>query len=268
MSATAEAYRGLRTSLQYLALQRPIGVVQITSAAADEGKSSTLANLAIAFAEAGMRVAIVGCDLRKPRTHQFFGVDGSIGLTSVLLGTRTLEESLQISPVHPNVTVLASGPRPPNPSELLGLDSTAAIIRSLLHTHSIVFLDCPPVLPVTDSLVLARCVDATLFLALSQKTSKRQARHSVERLQQVDSPLIGTILNGVSAEQTYGSLFDYYGYVDPPHRSVLRSFRRHRRSDVPTLNDTVLPTTQSYSSPPSDPAPPGSPDESELHQIR
>lgn len=241
MGAPAEAYRGLRTSLQYLALNRPMGVVQITSATSSEGKTSTTANLAIAFADAGMKVAVVGCDLRRPRIHQFFGVDPSVGLTSVILGSATLEDALQTSPVHPNVAVLPSGPRPPNPSELLSLDRTAQLIRSLLQDHSIVFIDCPPVLPVTDSLVLSRCVDASLYVAMSGRTSKRQTRQAIERLTQVSSPLIGTILNGVSAEGAYGSMYEYYGYVQPSRIPVLRRIFKKRGPDVPKLDDTVLP---------------------------
>jgi capsular exopolysaccharide synthesis family protein len=242
LSATAEAYRGLRTTLQYLALKQPIGVIQMTSCSSSEGKSSTLANLAVAFAGAGTRVAIVGCDLRKPRIHRFFGVDGSIGLTSVLIGERTLRQALQTSPLHRNIDILASGPRPPNPSELLSLDSTAQIIRSLLDDHDVVFIDSPPVLPVTDALVLSRCVDASMFIAMAGKTSKRQIRRSVERLRQVNSPLIGTILNGVQAEAAYGSLYEYYGYNDTPKPSVFRRpFRKQRITDTPLLGEAPLP---------------------------
>jgi capsular exopolysaccharide synthesis family protein len=242
MSVTSEAYRGLRTSLQYLALNRPMGVVQLTSASANEGKSSTLANLALAFADAGMSVAVVGCDLRRPRIHQFFGVDGSVGLTSVLLGSSTVEQALQRSPVNPNVWVLPSGPRPPNPSELLSLDRTAQLIRSLLNHHSIVFVDCPPVLPVTDSLVLARCVDASLYIAMSGRTSKRGTKQAIERLRQVNSPLIGTILNGVAAEGAYGSLYEYYGHVKPSKVPVIGRFFKGKPShDVPALDGSVLP---------------------------
>ena len=133
-------------------------------------------------------------------------VDGAIGLTSVLLGEVPLEVALQQSPVHPNIRVLPSGPRPPNPSELLSLDRTSELIQSLLDNHSIVFLDCPPVLPVTDSLVLSRCVDASLFIAKANSTSKREVKRSLERLTQVNNPLVGTILNGVDAEGAYGSL--------------------------------------------------------------
>ena len=238
LSATAEAYRGLRTSLQYIALNRPMGIVQITSSTSSEGKSSTLANLALAFADAGMPVAVVGCDLRRPRIHQYFHVNGAIGLTSVLLGQSRLDEALQQSPVHPNLRVLPSGPRPPNPSELLSLDRTTQLIRALLQTHAIVLLDCPPVLPVTDSLVLSRCVDASLLVAMSEHTSKRQLRQTLDRLEQVNSPLIGTILNGVSAEGAYGSLYEYYGYKQ--QKGFFGRFRKSK-ADVPTIDETVLP---------------------------
>ncbi len=241
MSATAEAYRGLRTTLQYLGLQRPMGVVQITSASANEGKTSTMANLAIAFAEAGMPVAVVGCDLRRPRAHNFLQVDGSVGLTSVLLGEYPLDAALQQSPVHPNIHVLASGPRPPNPSELLSLDRTSELIRSLLDTHAIVLLDCPPVLPVTDSLVLSRCVDATLFVARANGTSKREVKRSIERLTQVSSPIVGTILNGVDAEGAYGSLYEYYGYAPESRIPFIARFKKRKSADVPALEEAALP---------------------------
>ncbi len=241
LSATSEAYRGLRTTLQYIALEQPIGVIQVTSCTSGEGKSSTLANIAAAFAGAGTRVAVVGCDLRKPRIHRFFGVDGSIGLTSVLIGDMTVQEATQTSPLHPNIDVLASGPRPPNPSELLSLDTTARIIHSLLEDHDVVFVDSPPVLPVTDALVLSRCVDASIFIAMAGRTSQRQIRRAVDRLRQVNSPLVGTVLNGVAAEQAYGSLYEYYGYNENQKHSILGRFRKHRVSDTPFLIDAVLP---------------------------
>lgn len=239
-SAVAEAFRGLRTAIQYLGLERPLHMVQITSANAGDGKTATMSNLAIAFARAGKKVCVVGCDLRKPRVHQFFGVDGSVGLTSVLLGEHTLDQALQTSPVEPNIDVLASGPRPPNPSELLSLDRTAVLLRSLTERYYMVFLDTPPVLPVTDSLVLSRYVDGTLFLASSERTTKREARRAIEMLQQVDSPIIGTVLNGVPAEETYGSLYRYYGH-EVPSRSPFGWLRRRRRADVPTVDTSHLP---------------------------
>jgi len=239
MSAIAEAFRGLRTSLQYFALSSPVGVIQVHSATAGEGKTSVTANLAVALAQAGIEVVVIGCDLRRPRIHRFFGVDPSIGLTSVLLNTCELEDAVQQSPLHPNIKVLASGPRPPNPSELLSLDRTEAIIRRLGGPQTVVLLDCAPVLPVTDSLVLTRCVDASLFVVSCQKTSRRDVRQSMERLRQVNNPVIGTILNGVPDEGVYGSMYDYYGHGRPSRNPLRRIFGRKDTTDVPKTSDAV-----------------------------
>lgn len=213
MSAGAEAYRGLRTSIQYAQIDRPLSIIQVTTANAGEGKTTTASNLAVAFAQTGQRVIVVGCDLRRPQLHNTLKVDGELGLTSVVLGYETLEGAIQTSPLHPNVDVLASGPLPPNPSELLSHERTVRILNSLAERYAYVFIDCPPVLPVTDSLVLARNVDATIFLARASATSRRSVRRAIEMLNQVDSPLIGAVLTGVTSEETYGSYYEYYGWA-------------------------------------------------------
>jgi capsular exopolysaccharide synthesis family protein len=253
MSVTAEAYRGIRTSLQYLALNRQMAVIQLTSANSGEGKTSTVANLAVAFADAGMSVVVIGCDLRRPRIHQFFGVDGSVGLTSVLVGSATLNEAVQQAPNQPNIRVLPSGPRPPNPSELLSLDRTAQVFDALRPSHQIILLDCPPVLPVTDSLVLSRLTDASLVIATAGKTSKRELKQCFERLQQVNSPIVGTILNGVSGEGSYGSLYEYYGIKENKRRRF-----RKEKADVPRLEPEMVQQAATPVSPapvPPSPAP-------------
>lgn len=242
MSATAESYRGLRTAIQYAGLERPLKIILITSAGAGEGKTTLLSNLALAFAQAGKRVAVVGCDLRKPRVHEFMKVDGSIGFTSVVLGDVSLDEALQQSPLHQNIDVLAAGPRPPNPSELLSIDRAASLIRSLGERYSVVFVDSPPVLPVTDALVLSRCVDGTLFVAAANETTRRTASHAVELLRQVSSPLLGSVLNGVAAEDTYGSLYEYYGYLTPSKIPLIGRFLKRRYSDVPTAGRDLPPS--------------------------
>lgn len=260
MSAAAESYRGLRTSLQYASLHKAIAIVQVTSASAGEGKTALLSNLALAFAHAGKRVAVVGCDLRRPRLHQFMEVDGAVGFTSVVLGDVTLDDALQTSGVHPNIDVLASGPRPPNPSELLSTDRAAKVIEGLGERYSMVFIDCPPVLPVTDALVLSRSADATLFLTSANNTSRRTARRGVEMLRQVDSPLIGTILNGVAAEDTYGSFYEYYGFASPSRIPILGRLFRRRDEETPKDDRTDLPdSSEDEEQPP--PRPDEAPDE-------
>ncbi|MCB1038289.1 MAG: polysaccharide biosynthesis tyrosine autokinase [Acidimicrobiales bacterium] len=241
MSAVAESYRGLRTAIQYIDVDRPARVIQITSSGSGEGKTTVTSNLALAFAQAGKRVAVVGCDLRKPRIHRFLQVDGTIGFTSVVLGDLTLDEALQTSPLHQNIDVLASGPRPPNPSELLSVNRTARIIQELAGRYSIVLLDCPPVLPVTDALVLSRCVDGAIYLAAANRTTRRVVRHGVELLRQVGCPMLGTVLNGVPVESTYSSFLEYYGYTSRSRVPFLDRILGRNGPDTPALTRTVLP---------------------------
>ncbi len=250
MSAAAEAYRGLRTSIQYAQMDRSLRIIQITSSGAGEGKTTLVANLALTFATAGKRVAVVGCDLRKPRIHRFLQVDGTIGFTSVVLGDLTLEEAMQTSPLHPNIDVLAAGPRPPNPSELLNVDRAAKIIQGLGEHYSVVFIDCPPTLPVTDALVLSRYVDGTIYLTAANKTTRRVVRHGVELLRQVGSPLLGTVLNGVAAEDTYGSFFEYYGYTSRSRLPILGRLFQRPTPDTPELTQSVLPSADTDDEPP------------------
>ena len=254
-SATAEAYRGLRTTMQYAALERPMRTVQVTSASAGEAKTTTITNLAMAFALSGKRVALVDCDLRKPKLHRFLEVDGAKGFTSVVLGELSLQDALQTSPLHPNIDVLPSGFLPPNPSELLSHDRTARILQTLTEHYSIVFIDCPPVLPVTDSLVISRYVDATLFLVMADHTSRRTARRAIEMLRQVGAPVLGTVINGAADQETYGSLYEYYGYVKHSSVPIVGRFIKRKAVDIPSATEDILPQVDESPEPSDEPDP-------------
>ncbi len=240
MSAAAEAYRGLRTSIQYASVDKPIRTILVTSASAGEGKTTTVSNLAVAFAQAGMRVAVVGADLRKPQIHRTMKVQGGIGLTSIVIGELTLAEALQTSPLNPNIDVLASGPLPPNPSELLNHERTGRILSALAEQYQVIFIDCPPVLPVTDSLVLSKHADATIFVVFANRTTRRSARRAVEMLRQIGSPLLGCVINGVAGEATYGSFYEYYGYKPSSFRNRTRLFGK-RHDHLPVIEKANLP---------------------------
>jgi len=209
-SPAAEAYRILRTSIQFLGIDRQVRLIQVTSALAQEGKTTTLANLAVAFANSGMRTVAVCCDLRRPRLHQFFGLDNAVGFTSVLLGNVTLASALQPVPGQERLLLLASGPLPPNPAELLSSSRTADLFRTLAGQADIVLIDAPPVLPVTDSLVLSQRVDATVLVSSAGTTTRKAAARAVEMLYQVDAPLVGAVLNGVTEESGYGGYASRY----------------------------------------------------------
>lgn len=203
-SGAAEAYRTVRTSVEFLSLDHPIGSLQLTSALAAEGKTSTLANLAITFARAGQRVIVLCCDLRRPRIHEFFGLDNQVGFTSVLLGDAPLGAAIQSADPELPIGLVASGPLPPNPAELLASKRAVEVIEDLDRRCDLLLIDSPPVLPVTDALVISGLVDAVLFVANAGSSTKRGVKRSVELLHQVDAPLIGSIINGVSSRFDYG----------------------------------------------------------------
>ena len=209
-SSAAEAYRILRTSIQFLGIDRQVRVVQVTSASAQEGKTTTLANLAVAFANSGLRTVAVCCDLRRPRLHAFFDMDNAVGFTSVLLGNVALSKALQPVPGLDRLLILASGPLPPNPAELLASSRTADMFQSLAGQADIVLIDSPPVLPVTDSIVLSQRVDATVLVSSAGTTTRKAVHRAAEMLQQVNAPLVGAVLNGVSEDSGYGGYSSHY----------------------------------------------------------
>ncbi len=209
-SPAAEAYRSLRTSIQFLALDTPVVTIEVTSPSPREGKTTTVANLGVAMARAGQRVVIVGCDLRRPIIHEFFGLDGSLGLTSVILGKAPLSAVLQPVPGQNRLSVLPSGPLPPNPAEILSSWRFAEVLTSLQQNADIVLVDSPPVLPVTDAMVLSGRVDATVLVVLAGVTARQEVTRAVETLTQVGAPLVGTVLNGVAETSEYGFGHDYY----------------------------------------------------------
>ncbi|MGH9189570.1 MAG: polysaccharide biosynthesis tyrosine autokinase [Acidimicrobiales bacterium] len=209
-SPVAEAYRTMRTSVQFLALDDSLGSIQITSPSAGEGKTTTLANLAVVMARAGAKVVVIDCDLRRPRLHEVFGVPNDIGFTSVFQGQVPLSGALQAIPGERNLRILPSGPLPPNPSELLGSRRTAGILASLKAQGALVLLDCPPIMPVTDAAALSAWVDTTIVVAAYGSTTKRQLQRAIELLRQVDAPLVGTVLNRAQGSESYGYSYGYY----------------------------------------------------------
>ena len=206
----AEAFRTLRTAVKFAAIDHPIGVIQVTSAAAGEGKTTTVANLAVALAQGGDRVAVVCCDLRRPKLQERMGVSLVPGLTDVLLGEVTLDEAVRR--YDTNVFVLPAGSLPPNPSELLSSQKATAVIRALAEKVDLVVIDCTPVLPVTDSLVVSRMSDATIVVADARTTDRKALRRTLQLLGQVNAPTIGLVLNGLPEGGDYGYGYGY-GYI-------------------------------------------------------
>jgi polysaccharide biosynthesis transport protein len=219
-SIPAEAYRSLRTSIQFLGLDRAINTVQFTSPSAAEGKTTTMVNLAVVMAQAGHKVAVVCCDLRRPRLHGFFNLSNEIGFTSVLLGEATLEEALQPVAGLENLTVLASGQIPPNPSELLSGARASDLLARLGEQNDIVLIDSPPVLPVTDAAVLASRVDSVVLVTSAGISTRSQVARALEILSRVEAAVSGVVLNRAS-ESDSGTYYHYaYGVPALSNRST------------------------------------------------
>ena len=215
-SNAAEAYRTLRASVKFLGLDGKRTVVQVTSPAAGEGKTVIAFNLGVALAQAGERVLLIGADLRHKRLDEISGSPDGPGLTGVLIADNGLAAAIWEHPEIPTLSIMRSGPTPPNPSDLLGAGRMESVIQAVARTFDRVIIDCPPVLPVSDALVLARYADLTLVVANERATSRRALRRTMELLRQIDAPIEGTILNGAASQDSYyGYGRGYYNYTAP-----------------------------------------------------
>jgi polysaccharide biosynthesis transport protein len=212
-SIVTEAYRSLRTSLQFASYDDPVQTVLVTSPTATDGKTSTVANLGVMFAMAGQNVVIVSSDLRRPRLGQFFGINEQIGLTSVVIGDATLDQALQPVEGVPGMTLLGSGPIPPNPSELLGSKKMAELIVQLREKFDVIVIDSPPLLPVTDPVILARLADLTLLIVGAGQTKKGQLSRAFQQVEQSGAPRLGIVFNEVRRESDKSYNYSYsYAY--------------------------------------------------------
>lgn len=205
-SPAAEAYRTLRTNIQFTSLEKPMRRLLLTSAGPDEGKSLAVANLAVAMAQAEMRVIVADCDLRNPAQHEIFHVANAEGLTTMFLGrgggqaglgaAAHMEPPLQATAV-PGLSVLASGPTPPNPAELLGSARMDSILEELTHRADVVLLDSPPVAGVTDAAVLSAKVDGCVLVVGAGIAKRELVKRARAALEAVHATVIGVVVSNV-----------------------------------------------------------------------
>lgn len=210
----AEAYRILRTNLQFAAVEHSLRLLLVTSPASADGKSLTAANLSAAYSRAGKRVILVDADLHRPSQQRFFQVMNNIGLTLSLFDHQTPVEELLQSTALPGLRVLSAGPLPPNPAELLGSPRMQEILCNLRDLADIVIIDSPPVSTVSDALILATYVDGVLLVAHATDTSRTVARQTIQSLQQVRAVLVGVVYNGVDQHDSHYSYEYTYNYYN------------------------------------------------------
>jgi len=205
-SIAAEAYRTLRTNIQYSSFDKEIKTIAITSAEIAEGKSTVAGNIALSFAQSEKKVILVDCDLRKPSVHKNFKASNLVGVSEVLLGKTTLEKAVQKR--NDNFYFLTSGKIPPNPSEMLASSAMTKLIEKLKEEYDITVLDTAPLKAVTDAQILSTKVDGTILVVRAAKTKKDVVLEAKNLLDKVGANIIGTVLHAV--ENTRGKYY-YYG---------------------------------------------------------
>lgn len=227
-SAISESFRVLRTNLQFSSVDKPLRRIMITSPGPSEGKSVTLANLGVVFAEAGLRTLIVDTDLRRPVQHRVFGLENARGLSDLIVdGAANPADYWQETEV-PNLYLLPAGPVPPNPSEILSSQRMQRLIDALGEAMDVVLFDSPPALAVADASILGARVDGVLLVMDVGQTRRPMATRVVAELQRTQTPLVGLVLNRVRARS--GGYYYYYRYGYYYGESGERRRRRRRSS--------------------------------------
>ncbi len=209
-TGVAEAARTIRTNLMFMSPDRPYRKLLVTSSAPMEGKTTVACALATTMAQAGQKVAIIDCDLRRPRLHRIFDRSNDCGVTSGLIGTTGLDELIQATDV-PNLCVVTAGPLPPNPAELLHSEAFSRLLEQLGARFDRIVLDSPPLVPVTDGAVLSTRVDGTVLVVRMNRTTREIARRGLKSLRDVGGKIVGGILNAADVRAN-GGYYQYYEY--------------------------------------------------------
>lgn len=205
-STEAESYRRLRTNIEYSSFDDKYKVIVVTSSFPEEGKSTTAGNLAISMSDTEKKVLLIDCDIRKPSLHKKFKISNSKGLTELIMGRSSFDEVSY--KYNENLTVITSGSKVPNPSELLASEVMNIFLQEARENFDYVVIDTPPVQLVTDAQILSSKADGTLLVVKAESTKKNQVASSVGLLRKVNATVVGTVLNAV--KNTVEKKYNYY----------------------------------------------------------
>ena len=216
---SVEAYRSLRTSIKFSSIDKPIKTIVVTSSLVGEGKSTVVGNLAYSLSQDGARVLVIDCDLRKPSIHENFLLSNEKGLTDVLFGKSDLKGVTK--KIEDSLFLITAGTILPNPAEILGSKEMENLIKELKINFDYIILDTPPILPVTDSKLLAIKADATVVVVRSEVSKSKHVSQAFKELEKVNANIIGTILNDV---EMYSEKL-YYDYSNKSKKSKFINLR-------------------------------------------
>lgn len=208
-SPISEAYRALRTNVQFTSVDSNTQIIAVTSSGPGEGKSHTVANLAVSIAQSGKSVLIIDADLRNPTQHKLFGVDNRVGLSVYLVEDQDYRKPVWDTAV-PSVRLLPAGPIPPNPAELVGSNRMKGLIEEVSGEFDMVLIDTPPVIAVTDALILAQEVDGVILVLASGEVDKGYAQKAKGLLDQLEIKILGAVLNKVEMDTNEYYYYNYY----------------------------------------------------------
>lgn len=208
----SESYRMLRTNLHYLNIDKENKAIVVTSSNPGEGKTTTMANLAITMSQVGQRVLLVECDLRKPRIHKSFGMENTRGLVNVIVEKVPVKDVIQTVEDMPNLDIITSGPIPPDPTELLESRMMHDLIAKFREEYDVVLFDAPPVCSVTDAAVLSSQVDGVILVVASGETNIESAKLAKKLLEKIHANILGVVLSKADTSKSGAYYYHYYEY--------------------------------------------------------
>lgn len=206
----AEAYRVIRTGIQFAQAGKELQTIALTSCTPNEGKSTTIANLAVVLTQAGKSVLLIDCDMRNPTVHKNFNLSNKVGLSSCISMGTALSDAVQKTSIE-GLYALTGGVIPPNPSELLGSEQMKNVLQRAKEQYDYVLIDTPPVMPVTDALIVSRFVDGMILVIASAEVKVEMARDVKNQLVNAGANILGVVLNKVRSEH-HGYGYGYYYY--------------------------------------------------------
>lgn len=228
-SPIAEAYRGIRTSIEFSNIDKDRKVICITSSQQNEGKSTVIANLATSFANLDKKVLLMEGDLRNPSVHRMFNLSNIHGLTDILLGDRAFLECINTLEIN-NLHVLTCGAMPTNPSEMLSSRTMKSFVESIKDAYDYIFIDAPPVGVVTDACIISSYSDGVVFVIGSNETDVNIANISKERLEKVNANILGVVLNKFEVNKNSGyEYYNYYYQEESSRKSKDKKFKRYKK---------------------------------------
>ena len=209
-SVISEQYRTIRTNIEYSNVDQDKKTILVTSSDKNEGKTTTVSNLAVSFANLNKKVLLIDCDLRNASIHKMFKLNNIYGLTDILAKDRAVDKCIQETELK-NLYVLTAGATPPNPAEILSSEKMKNLIEDLKNIYDYIFIDTPPIGLVTDAGVLSSFIDGVVLVVKSESVEKKYLEETKKKLDAVDARILGAILNSYKSEQKDYNYYSYYG---------------------------------------------------------